>query len=221
MLGPVAVVAVLAGCASPPPEPPPSAVAEAAPVPRVQEVEPSPFGRPKPLPIDAAPLDPAAVPGCGGDCAVAFDIALPDGGRFAGVQAADGPGALLVRRTAEGEVLTAEPVPDASVTQGVCGAQRCVAVFGTGADAVEAVVADVDDLTVTGRAGGSTSGARPIDLDGDDRVDLALQQSAAAATYWQTWRQTPDGNLEPTGCGPVTNAEQPPTELQTGPCPPA
>ena len=223
MLGPVAVVAVLAGCAAPPPAGPPPVP---APAPLVEGVEPAPSGPPEPMPIDAAPLDATTVPGCGSGCEVRFEIALPDGGRFAGVQGTDAatgaPTALLVRRTAGGEVRTAEPVPDASVTEGVCDAQRCVTVLGAGAD-TGAVVVDVDDLTVTGRAAAGAPGARPIDLDGDDRVDLALPLSAGApgdaAVLWQTWRQTTEGALELTGCGPAPDAEQAPAELQAGPCP--
>lgn len=221
MLGPVAAVAVLAGCAAPPPAAPPPVTAAA---PLVEGAEPAPFGQPKPLPIDGAPLDATAVPGCEDGCEVRFDIALPDGGRFAGVQATGAPTALLVRRAADGEVRTAEPVPDASVTDGVCGAQRCVVVFAVGAGAVEAVVVDVDDLTATDRTGGGTPGARPIDLDGDDRVDLALPLSPGAdgvPSRWQTWRQTAEGALEVTGCGPAPDAEQAPVELQEGPCPAA
>jgi hypothetical protein len=148
---------------------------------------------------------------------VRFDIALPDGGRFAGVQGPDGTG-VLVRRAADGGVRTVSPGPDAPVTDAVCDAQRCVAVVGP-----DAVVVDVDDLTVTGRASAGAPGARPVDLDGDDRVDLALPQGAAgpgaAPTHWRTWRQTPEGDLTPTGCGPVAGAE--PTRLESGPCPPA
>jgi hypothetical protein len=82
---------------------------------------------------------------------------------------------------------------------------------------------DVDDLTVTGRADGGAPGARPIDLDGDDRVDLAVPAAASGpgAAEWRTWRQTPDGALEPTGCGPAADAERVPTQLQTAPCRPA
>ena len=216
VLGPVAVVAAVAGCAGPPA---PAVPAPAAPVLLVQGPEPAP------TPVDAAPLDVTTVPGCGSGCEVRFDIALPDGGRLAGVQspATGAPDALLVRRTAEGEVRTAEPVPGASVTEGVCDAQRCVAVLEVDAQAVEAVVVDVDDLTVTGSAGGGT-GARPVDLDGDDRVDVALPlvtggRGEGGPVSWWTWRQTPDGALEMTGCRPPADDPEAPEELQTGPCP--
>ncbi len=253
MLGAVVLAAVLVGCGGPAPAGPviggplpASATPTSAPPTSIASSQVT--GTTEPPDPSEAPngLDPATVPGCEAGCEVAFDIALAGGGRFAALQGnAPGTGfpqALLVHRTAAGDVRVAEPVTAAYAEDGGCAELRCVATFGVGAHGTNAVVVDLagDAIAVTGLATSGTPDAAVTDLDGDGRLDLALRQTtgepsyAAAPRFWQTWRDDggpgpassegdPDpapGSLELTGCGDTTTTAAPST-LLVGPCPPA